>query len=337
MDSEFVFKLLNRVGPFDRLGLLVVIHEKVSNGLFQVLDTDKVIGLKQLALQDTEPDLQLIEPGGIRRQPTDVKRELTLHHCWLFLQPAFQLLRSVGGSIVQDQADRPYTALKRLLDDDLLHKGLKIGKGFARTAAAIDLPIGDTQSRKQVPGATTLIAGFLKFGPTTLRWARRLLPFSSLDRGFLIQTEQLGSLAPQALGVGVQLQGRTRPLQKAFGIMNVLPTVIAPGTQPLGFELPPDRTGRGSLSRKLGGHLASHLSPTPTRQGDAHLAGQGASCGGDLRAHFRGKTPRCSTAWGIPQPTRGDPATPPFAHHTITGPDGLSNALVLPVRMLMGG
>lgn len=28
MDSEFVFKLLNRVGPFDRLGLLVVIHEQ---------------------------------------------------------------------------------------------------------------------------------------------------------------------------------------------------------------------------------------------------------------------------------------------------------------------
>src|SRR6266487_2189590 len=156
MDSEFVFKLLNCVGPFDRLGLLVEIHEKVSNGLFQVLDIDKVIGLEQLALQDTEPDLQLIEPGGIRRQPTDVKLELTLHHCWLFLQPAFQLLRSVGGSIVQDQADRPCTALKRLRDDDLLHKGLKIGKGFARAAAARDLPIGDTESRKQVPGATTL-------------------------------------------------------------------------------------------------------------------------------------------------------------------------------------
>jgi hypothetical protein len=198
MDSEFVFKLLNCVGPFDRLGLLVVIHKKVSNGLFQVLDTDKVIGLKQLALQDLEPDLQLIKPGGIGRQPTDVKRELTLHHCWLFLQPAFQLFRSVGGSIVQDQAYHPYTALKRLRDDDLLHKGLKIGKDFARAAAARDLPIGDTQSRKQVPGATTLIVGFPKFGPTTLRWARRLLPFSSLDRGIPQTTRSDPAVPPFA-------------------------------------------------------------------------------------------------------------------------------------------
>jgi hypothetical protein len=38
-------------------------HKKVSNGLFQVLDTDRVIGLKRPALQDTEPDLQLIEKG----------------------------------------------------------------------------------------------------------------------------------------------------------------------------------------------------------------------------------------------------------------------------------
>jgi len=52
-----VFELLNRVGPLDRLSLLVVIREKISNGLLQVLDTDKVIGLEQLALQDTEPNL----------------------------------------------------------------------------------------------------------------------------------------------------------------------------------------------------------------------------------------------------------------------------------------
>ena len=64
MHSEFVFELLNRIGPLDGLGLLVVIREKVSNGLLQVLDTAKVIGLEQLALQDTEPKLHLIEKGG---------------------------------------------------------------------------------------------------------------------------------------------------------------------------------------------------------------------------------------------------------------------------------
>ncbi len=218
-----------------------------------------------------------------------MKRELTLHYRWLFLQPALQLLGSVCGAVVENELHRPHSALKRLRDDDLLHKGLEIGKRFAHAAGAVDLPISDTQSGKQVPGSTPLVAGLLPLWLAALRRARRLFPFPSLDRGFLIQTDQPRALAQQAQRSCVQLQGRTRPLQKAFGIMNVLPTVLTPGTKPLGFEPPSDGAGRGRVPRKLGGHLASHLSPTPTRQRHARLTRQGASRGGDLCTHFRGK------------------------------------------------
>src|SRR5439155_26924659 len=90
---------------------------------------------------------------------------------------------------------RPHSALKRLRDDDLLDKGLEIGKRFARAAGARDLPISDTQSGKQVPGATPLIACLPPLWLAALRRARRLFPFPSLDRGFLIQQVQLRSIA----------------------------------------------------------------------------------------------------------------------------------------------
>src|SRR5260370_16688518 len=90
-----------------------------------------------------------------------MKRELTLHDRWLFLQPALQLLGSVCGAVVENELHRPHSALKRLRDDDLLHKGLEIGKRFAHAAGAVDLPISDTQSGKQGPGSPPLVAGLL--------------------------------------------------------------------------------------------------------------------------------------------------------------------------------
>src|SRR5437879_5745482 len=65
--SEFLFELLDRIGPLNRFGRLVVVGEKVTDGLLQVLGTDKVIGLQQLPLQNTKPDLQLVQPGSVRR------------------------------------------------------------------------------------------------------------------------------------------------------------------------------------------------------------------------------------------------------------------------------
>src|SRR5260370_27849788 len=107
-----MFKLFNRVGPLNRLSLLVVIREKVSNGLLQILRTDKMIGLQKLALQDTKPDFELIQPGSVRRQPKHMKGELTLSHYRQFPQPALQLLWRVGGAIVENQVNRLHTTLE---------------------------------------------------------------------------------------------------------------------------------------------------------------------------------------------------------------------------------
>lgn len=63
MISEFLLKLLNRVGPVDGFGSLVVVSDVFIEGSFQSIGTEKVIGLQMFALQQAKPDFDLIEKG----------------------------------------------------------------------------------------------------------------------------------------------------------------------------------------------------------------------------------------------------------------------------------
>ncbi len=78
--------------------------------------------------------------------------------------------------------------------------------------------------------------------------------------------------------------------------MDVLPGMIAPGTNPFGFEPATNRACRDVRKRWVLGDATGQLGSTPT--GERHLAllGQTTGDGGDLRAHLRGKNasaPHC--------------------------------------------
>ena len=66
--AELVFQLLKRVGPFEGLGCLIVASDEVEDRLLQLVETGKMVGLEELALPQTEPDFNLIEPGGVFRE-----------------------------------------------------------------------------------------------------------------------------------------------------------------------------------------------------------------------------------------------------------------------------
>ncbi len=88
MRAELVFQLLKRVGPFERFGRLIVASDEVEDRLLQLVETGKMVGLEELALQQTEPDFDLIEPRGVFREPIQLQRDLAV---WLgvqFVQPA---------------------------------------------------------------------------------------------------------------------------------------------------------------------------------------------------------------------------------------------------------
>ena len=75
---ELVFQLFNRVGPFEGLGGLIVVSNEVLNRLLKLIEAGEMIGLEELALQQTEPDLNLIEPRSIDWEPIELHCQFPL-------------------------------------------------------------------------------------------------------------------------------------------------------------------------------------------------------------------------------------------------------------------
>ncbi len=230
MFSEFVFELFDGIGPIDRFGGLVGIGDVVIERGLQGSGTDKVIGLQVFALQDTEPDFELIEPGGIGRQPEHLKVQSPITDTFLLTEPAFQLFGGVSGSVVQDEEHRLHLATKGFGNDFLLDKGLEIDEALAAAAGAVDLSIGDREASKEMACAATMVARFVQHRLAWTCRARRLLPLACLDGGFLIEAKQPGACSQERARLAIGLEHWTGALQEGDGIMDMLPGVIAPGT-----------------------------------------------------------------------------------------------------------
>jgi hypothetical protein len=75
LTADFDQELLGGVGPPDRLSPAVALGEEGQDALTHVGSAVKVIGRERLPLQLAEHDLDLVEPGGIDRQPMEVDGE----------------------------------------------------------------------------------------------------------------------------------------------------------------------------------------------------------------------------------------------------------------------
>src|SRR5436309_13732477 len=190
MRTDLLFKLLNGVSPVDRLGRLNVIGDILSERGFEGIRAGKVIRLQMFALQHTEPDFDLIQPGCVGRQPVHLKVQPPFTRLFLLTEPPLELFGRMGGAIVQDEGHRVDLASKGFGNDHLLEKGLEIDKALAAAAGSVDLSISDRQSGKQMACATTMVASFVQQRLAWACWARRLLPLACLDGGFLIEADQ---------------------------------------------------------------------------------------------------------------------------------------------------
>ena len=203
----------------------------------------------------------------------------------------------MGGAIVQDEGHYLHLAAKGFGNDFLLEKGLEIDKALALSASAVDLPIGDGESGKQVAGATPMRACLVQHRLIRACWARRLLALASLNGGFLIKTDEPDACSQERSRLAVGLQDGTRSLQEGDGIMDVLPGVIAPGTKAVGFEPAAHATGPEVRQRRILADASRQLGSAPARQGNLALLGQATGDGRDLCAHLRGKNasaPHCA-------------------------------------------
>src|SRR5260370_33825826 len=123
-----------------------------------------MIGLQAFALQDAEPNLEVIERGSVERQPADLEMDPVLMGGVQLLLPACQLFGGMRGSIIQDEDHRGHLASQGFWENDLLDKGLEIDKALAGAASPIDVPIGHAQACKQVAVAPSVSAAGLQLG-----------------------------------------------------------------------------------------------------------------------------------------------------------------------------
>ncbi len=91
MRSKLMFQLLNGVRPGEWFGRLIVVSNEVKHCLLQLGETSKMVGVEELTLEKTEPDLDLIEPGGVFREPVHLQSNLPIWNRVQFLLPRSQL------------------------------------------------------------------------------------------------------------------------------------------------------------------------------------------------------------------------------------------------------
>ena len=84
-------------GPFEGSRLGVVVFDEFIDGLAQLSDTGKVGSSQGLAAQDTKPNLNLIEPGGVGWSEMKM-------HVGVSSQPTI-LFWLVAGKIIQNHMD----------------------------------------------------------------------------------------------------------------------------------------------------------------------------------------------------------------------------------------
>jgi hypothetical protein len=70
--------LFNRVGPLEGLGGLIVVSNEALDGLLKLIKIGKMIGLQEFALEQAKSDFDLVQPGGIDRQPIELHRQFPL-------------------------------------------------------------------------------------------------------------------------------------------------------------------------------------------------------------------------------------------------------------------
>ncbi len=127
-----------------------------------------------LGLQDGEPDLDLVEPGGAGGR--EVKA-----HLGMALEPILVLL--VGVEVVQDDME----FLIRMSGDDLVHEVEELHAPSALGMGGRHPSGGDVEGGEQGGRAVALVVmAVAGQGPTIGELQIALRPLQSLDRGLLV-------------------------------------------------------------------------------------------------------------------------------------------------------
>jgi hypothetical protein len=113
--ANFAQQLPGGARPADRLSPSVALGEEAQDALADMVGTLEVVGRQGLPLELAEHDLDLVEPGGVDRQPMEVdgKRQVQAR------EPSRQALGRVCGPVVQDEGQAANPAAPRTAEEQL--------------------------------------------------------------------------------------------------------------------------------------------------------------------------------------------------------------------------
>jgi len=168
-------------------------------------------------------------------------------------------------------------------------------------------------------------------------WTGSLLCLSRLDAGFLIRTDDPDALLEQGRSLFIQVKDWASTHQKLLGLLNMLPTMVAPGTDLLGGEPAANGAGRDLRQGRGASRIASQLNSTPTSQRHSMSARQATGQRRDLSTHMRGETAGRSRSGGILKRMCLRPAASPLPDETSFEAKRLSELLGTPAGMGMSG
>ena len=75
----------------------------IESSLLKLIKAAELVGLQKFALEQTEPNFDLIEPRGIGRKPIELHRQFSIQRRRSFLDPAGELLGCMSRPIIQDE------------------------------------------------------------------------------------------------------------------------------------------------------------------------------------------------------------------------------------------
>lgn len=284
-------KILPRELPLGGTGNLFIVVLEAQDSLLEFLKGSEVVGSEDLALEDREVDLDLVEPTGM--YGCVYQHEVGPSA----LETLDAGLAPMRGAVVHDP-EHARSRLIRLAGHDLEDQaveGLYAGFGFATPEAPglFDVPGGDVGQSSH--------AGVLMFDPgghTRSGWPSRMATAPRLDAGLFIGDDDpfvrpQGLAVPEAL---VQIKDAAC-LGFEVGITREDPTAVAPRLDGVLAQPPPD----GGLSD--GSHNASvhggslQLGHAEAGQRDSVLVGQltchrfdgDGGCGGKTSPGGRGE------------------------------------------------
>src|SRR6266699_4433532 len=175
--------------------------------------------------------------------------------------------------------------------------------------------------------ATPMVAWGLIHGMLANGWTRSSLCLSRLDRGFLIRADDPDPLFKQGRGVFIQLQHGASTQKERFSILDMLPGMVAPRTNLLGFEPAAKGAGRDGRQGRGRSYVSSQFGSTPMSQRYPMRAGQAARQGRHLRSHLRGETTGRSRSGGVLERMGLRPASSPLPNETSFEAKRLSQLL----------